>query len=315
MFKCTQHIVIGKYKLSAINQVVIQSSWQTLTDTCVIRLGRNVKDFSKKRIETLIKKGDKVTIDIGYDDKHVRRFTGYVNDVRTGAPLEIHCEDSMYLLKRKAINYSATTPTLKQLIKAIVPSGIKTNVLNATVFSSVRYSEMTPAQILKELQQVGIYSYFKNDVLHVGFVYDLKKYKTHQFDFDKNVKLEQMNLQYLKADDKAVSVKATSFNLTNDEVYTVTVGDAGGETRTLHYTDLSKEDLEKQAKAQLPNFKYDGYRGSFDAFLVPFVEHGDVTELFDSEYPEHTGGYFVDAVATYYGVERVGQKITIGKTA
>ena len=124
---------------NALSSCVIVEDTGSLTDTCVIELPKKIswerdpraikvkeaKNESEAEEEVPIKRGDKITVRLGYfiegskpTDKDLKtRFSGYVRNVDTKVPIRIECEDGMFLLKlapAKQRGFKETT--LKQLI-------------------------------------------------------------------------------------------------------------------------------------------------------------------------------------------------------
>ena len=75
-----------------------------LTTTCKLTLPKKVK--WKDETSNPIKRGDKITVWLGYDDNLQLAFTGYVLRVGLKAPVEVFCEDEMFMLKQSVMDYS-----------------------------------------------------------------------------------------------------------------------------------------------------------------------------------------------------------------
>jgi hypothetical protein len=129
------------------NSIKIESSWEMLTDTAVIVLPRNVKDFDKFNVKTIFKKGDPVEIYLGYDENLLLEFTGFINEVSADIPIKIKCDDYMYLLKKHSVNVSMKSTKLSDLIKLIVHPGIECDVADINI-GTKRFPNMTTAKIL-----------------------------------------------------------------------------------------------------------------------------------------------------------------------
>jgi hypothetical protein len=88
----------------------------------------------------------------------------------------------------------------------------------------------------------------------------------------------------------------------------VTVGDKDGDIRTQFFwsenkgKDLDLENLKKQALQRLKRLKYDGWRGSFSSFGLPYLQHGMAVQLKDNVIPERTGVYLVKSVNIRFGM-------------
>ena len=83
----------------AAQEIEVERSWQTLTNTAKITLPRKIGRLQGD-ITKLIKAGDRVTIKTGYDITLTTEFVGYVREITATVPVVIHCEDAMWKLKQ-----------------------------------------------------------------------------------------------------------------------------------------------------------------------------------------------------------------------
>jgi hypothetical protein len=318
MFKVSVHITIGKLEIPFVVDGWVKSSWKYQTDTAQIVLPRKItviENEQKKPIYDVIKRGDKVTIKLGYDNKVETEFKGYVSAVKTGTPLVIDCEDEMWQLKQsKKINASWKDATLEDVIKKIAPN-VKYELHDPNMkLGAFRIDDVNSSAALTALKSYGLKTYFKDEVLHVGFAYGFE-YNKVKYNFQKNVIERGNNLKYENSDDVRIKVTGVSILPTNEKIE-VEYGDEDGALRTLHYYNLSKNELEKIIAQDFDLLKYDGFRGSFTGFHLPVVRHGDVAEIESNQYIEHNGSYFVDDVTTVFGYDKgIKRNITLGKKA
>jgi len=111
------------YKFNFATDIEIVSTWENLTDTCRITLpnklrlrGRDHTDNLTNGTDALWKRGDPVTIRLGYQYKNNLNkqinslntvFTGKISRVYPDKPLIFECEDRMFDLKLKSLsNYN-----------------------------------------------------------------------------------------------------------------------------------------------------------------------------------------------------------------
>ena len=212
-----------------------------------------------------------------------------------------------------------------------------------------RIENQTPAEVLEYLRKTfHIESFFRGDVLHCSpFVYypDINNNPPHLLLFQKNIISDEM--QYTRADDVKIGVKAYSISkqelstqtfdgrmknkatrleifATKDNKGNVIFKDLTGGVKagidegsfgsvvTLFYSDGNTLDGLKQfAKARLNRLYYEGFRGSFTTFGLPFIEHGDQVQFQDNVLPERNGTYFVKSVTRNYGMAGYRQKVEI----
>lgn len=308
MYKLSSFIEIGNLVFDWVNEVAIESSFKSLTDTCVIKFPRNL-NLRSKSIKDLISKGDKVIVKLGYDDVLNTEFEGYVAGVKPNVPLEISCEDEMYKLKTGSLKKSWRNVNLSEVIKFITPS-YTTDIYEAEL-GSFSINNETPAQVLMRIKDTyGLYSYFKDKVLVCGKVYSLISNKEHAYHFQQNI--ISHSLEYRKKDELKIKVKAISTSGDNSKIE-VEVGDKDGEEHTLNFYKLSKTELEKRAREEMIKLGYDGYKGTFTSFGIPQANHGDKAILSDAEYKERSGSYAIFGVKTTFGISGFRREIELGQ--
>ncbi|MEO1053910.1 MAG: hypothetical protein AAFX87_24955 [Bacteroidota bacterium] len=133
MFKLSSHITIEtnpriggrgsqRYEFDFVTDVNIKTSWKSLTDTCEITFPRNLRWeggtrlVNDSRTNPVLARGDKVTVELGYDDNLETAFVGYINKIYPDAPVKIECEDKSWFLK-----YAAIDPDLYSLAVSNIP--------------------------------------------------------------------------------------------------------------------------------------------------------------------------------------------------
>jgi len=292
--------------------VHVESGWELLTDVATITLPRNVKEFNiKDGIKRMFQRGDEVTIDLGYDGKNVREFTGYVTKVGGGWPVKLECEDEMWKLKQVPVNM-AYSGTLDGLLKAILPAGMKHEASDIKL-EKLKLVKMTVASVLSWLKdQYGIYSYFVDGKLISGKIY-LDDTDEVKLDFNQNVKVNQ--LEYVRADELRIKVSVTSVRPDGSKL-TVTAGDEDGqESKFEYYGKHTEAELKAIAALNVERLKVDGYQGTCTLWGLPVIRHGMRASLKSRQYPEQDGKHFIDKVVTDWddqGFTRIG---TLGKQA
>jgi hypothetical protein len=259
----------------------------------------------------LIKKGDEVSISLGYDGLLKKEFQGYVSEVQAGSPTTIICQDAMWLLKRKPVSKTFRIVKLKELLDAIT-SDIQ--VVAAEIgLGQFRIKDATPVQVLEEIKKTyGLVSFFKGDTLYSGLPYPVIG-QTHNFEFGRNIIDQGTELSFVSKEDTRIRVKAISIKPDNTKIE-VEVGDPEGELRTLNFYNLSQSDLKKMAEQEAEKLRYDGFRGSFMAFGQPSVQHGDIVRIADNKY-NRSGQYIVKSVTKTVTIDGgYRQKIEIDRS-
>ena len=84
-----------------VNEVVIEKSRRTLTNTATITIARRLKILNGD-INQIIQRGAAVEMQLGYDGNLVSRFNGFVSNVGAKTPVVIKCEDAMWTLKQNS---------------------------------------------------------------------------------------------------------------------------------------------------------------------------------------------------------------------
>ncbi len=300
------HITIGKYEFDFVHELRIETSWMTQTQKGTIILPAALK-FDIGTLKSEIKKGDEVTIKIGYDDHPNTIFTGFVARLKPSIPVVIEVEDAMWKLKQIEVNDTAKDESLKSFLERNIPYEVDCFDINIYRFVA---SKITASQLLNELKNdYGFYSFFKNGKLVVGKQYDPANYTTQILEMYYNI-LED-NLEYKTKDDVKIKVTAIS-NMADGTKHEVELGDPEGESRSLNFYNLPKAELTKIATKEIERLSYDGYRGDITIFGEPFFQIGDVAEIRNAKESDKTGRYWVDAVDYSFGVNGYRQTITLG---
>ena len=125
MFVLTSEIKIGQFTFRSISEVEIIKSIEELSDTATIKMPSKFivrQNGEEKLVENALKVGDKVSIKLGYEEKYKGvEFTGFVVAIGSKIPLEIKCEDAMWLLRRKNITHAFNDKTpLKTILQKVV---------------------------------------------------------------------------------------------------------------------------------------------------------------------------------------------------
>ena len=125
LFVLESLVKIGAYEFNTITSIEITKSVDELTDTAIITMPAQFKVRQNGTLlftDEAIKVGDPVTITLGYERCYSGvEFRGYVSKVNPKIPIEIHCEDATWLLKRKNINKAWNQPVqLKEILQEVV---------------------------------------------------------------------------------------------------------------------------------------------------------------------------------------------------
>lgn len=317
MFILKCNIKIGNFIFNSIAEVEITKSTDDLVDTAILKMPTKFKIRSTgeaKFIEEVIKPGDQVEITLAYEGKFEKlEFVGFVSKVSPKIPLEIHCEDAMWLLRRKNITKSFGKTTLKEVLKEVV-SGTEIQLSDkvpAMGIDKFIILNANGAQVLQKLKEDFALSVYLDDEgkLYAGL--EQMNNIGEVAIYDLNYNLVENNLEFKTEDEKKLKIRYTYIDKKNKKKQ-VEVGDQDGELRTFHTSVISDEKkLKQMAEAELKKNKYAGFEGSVKSFLIPYATRGMVAEIRDKEHENRQGKYFIKKVVTSFGTDGARRTVTI----
>ncbi|HFG0566917.1 hypothetical protein K5L04_09275 [Flavobacterium psychrophilum] len=319
MLRLTSEIIIQgsqTWKFNALNNCTIVEDMATLTDTCELILPKRVDWQGAKHFELPIKRGDKITVKLGYDGNLKTRFVGYIRTVDAKKPVKIMCEDGMFLLKTvetKKKGYKKVA--LKQLITDLLAgTGIDFLLVDGDIsLGSYRMLKDTVAEELNEMKsKYGLRAYFRTingqSKLYVGLGYPFDNRKKESFIYGQNLISE--DFVYRIAEDVKIKVKAISIDDKNKRTE-IETGDKDGELYTVYHDNIGVDELRKFAESELKRFKTTGFKGSFETFGEPFVNKCDIAHIEASD--NNKGDFLIKKVEINFGMNGYRQKIEIGQ--
>ena len=298
------------WSIPYVTEVEINRSTDRLTAEATIKLPKKMKWDGQAEIP--VRRGDKVTINLGYDDELQHAFSGYVRSVSIKTPIVIHCEDDMFMLKQMPAAKKAYRST--DLTTLLKDQGIthKLNVMGEQNLGAYRVTADTVASLLGKLQEQGIRSFFRYEdgeaVLYSGVIFERSDGNVQVFKTGVNI-ISDQNLRQQKAEDMRIKVKAISLMPDNKKVK-VEVGDADGELRTIHTYNKQEAELKAWAEQEMKRLKRDGLTGSFTTFGHRLVDTLDAIGIIIDGVK--MGVYQINKVRVKYGAEGFRQEITIG---
>ena len=330
--------IAGKYVLRGVNSIEIKRSVHQVIQTAKVVLPLSVvmrNDQLQTRIKLVdkIKEGDNIKLEFGYDGVHRTEFEGYIRRMNDSLPLELECEDELYLMRNVRLKESFKTISLRKLAALVLSRYNEQYGTNVVLYAGVPEMELSKYQIndasgldvltdLKEKHLMCSYLTTVNGVktLYVGLAYSLQK-GVVKYALARNT-IGKGDLKYAGSDTsrhKVVVVNkrrdgiihklfydGTDFSTTDaakvkgkkQKPETV----AGDETKIELPGDLSDGYLKQLAKSAWLKSSTKGYKGGFETFLFPFSEPGTVALLSDPQFTGRGGRYFVGTVTTTFGV-------------
>lgn len=307
------------------HKVDTSESWNNHTSTAEIVLPRKIS-FEGKNLfvgnDAIFKRGDQVKIELGYFPKLRTVFEGYLSKVGSNIPVVLQCEDQMFTLKNTRCTYpkkrglvttgkngrklkkpkvTSSAITLNNLLGNILPDDIKYECLDVNL-GMRRYTDISVSAILDDLKTTfGIYSYFRQGKLYVGFPSNAAISNTEEFAFEQTI-INENDLDWQQKEDMILKVLCVSIDSKTNAKTEVEVGDSDGAQRTYHYVNTSKADLTKFANLKLNEVKYTGFVGKVDTFGEPYMRQGDIAKISSKKLPERDGNYLVETVKRKFGV-------------
>lgn len=333
----TAKIVIPR-KLTYESGKPLSPSNQSLQDN-ISYPASNTTDNTKYVVgaDAIFKRGDAVKIQLGFYPNLVTRFVGYISHVSTNLPIEIKCENQMWLMKQFAVIYppvathnftskqkgtyfaTANNLTLKQLIDIVISAQpttqtkIKYKLIDDNMnIGKWLINNITASKVLETLKdRYGLFSYFKDDgILYVGFPNDASDTAIQEITFEDAV-INQDTLNWENADDARIKIHGVSM-LSDNTKLEYDAGDEGGDTITKICVNQNMAGLKKFVTEMLKGFKYTGYRGSIKTFGEPVFNSGDVVKLISRKLPERDGNYLVKSVKIEDGTGGYFQTLELG---
>lgn len=324
MFRLDYIITINGIRFKGVNSAKYKRSLSSLggTATIVVPTTAVLKSTDGKRLNVLtaqqVKRGDKVVIELGYNGNLKKEFSGYVKRVNYSQPLEIECEDGVFLLRSKKIAKSykkSDKATIRKVLDDILAgTGITlqtdgTDIPIESLILATTGGEEVPAEdALKHvLDTYGLVGFFDPDnVLFVGLRYG-KRLADVKYRLGWNT-IKDDELKYHSKEDMNVKVKAVYFTALGKRKV-VEVGDGEGSVRTIHLTGVKDESKIKElAKNELDKWKFDGFAGKITAFLSPYADVGYVANIEDEKYPQRAGKYYCEGIEVTF-TERGARRI------
>lgn len=313
MYTLGYDIKIGTYKLGMLDAVSIHKSVELLADTAEITLPAAEFNVALD-IESKIKRGDAVSISIGYQETGLKEeFKGYIQRIATdGGDIKLFCEDSLFLFRKPLPNEVLKKVSLDTLLQKVVSGVGQSFAIKSTyswVYEKFTIHDATGYDVLKKVQEeCGADIYLQDDTLHVHPPAEVVG-KERKYDFALNI--EETDLTYRRAEDKKVQVVVKAI-MPDGKVKEIEVGSTGGDKITIKSPTADDASMKARGQAEVKRRSFDGYDGSITTWLIPYCTAGDSATLHDEDYPQKDGTYFVRSVTTDFSENGGFRKIELG---
>ena len=325
MKRLDSQIKIGNFTFDYVTNLIIESSWNTFTDTAIITLPNKFIRNNKVIVagtNNLFNRGDVVEINIGYFPKLERRFTGFLNNIHPETPLILECEDPMWLLKQ--INLKS-----KQFINTTIKTVIDfatADLDNLTIEFDDKDAKIgsfeidnkgfvnavTVFEVLKK--NFGYNIYFQDGVLQVRILNSILSLDKTAHVMDTEFNIIEDNLTFQRDDDVGMVVRFDSKQKDNSVITLFGFKDKGetvisrtpkqgGIVNSWKVPELSEDLIRQLITRNIDKYIWEGFQGSFTTFLEPTIEHSDRIDFIDNRLPEKDGRYLIKTVVTTFGVD------------
>ena len=321
----------GKYTLKGFHSVEIKKSVHQIAQSAKLTLPtsaviRNHQITERIKIADFIKEGDSISIAFGYNGANSVEFTGYIKSINYATPLEIECEDEMYLFRNTPIKASFDNLDIRNVLAKIagevsakwaLPYSFFDNMPQIKVqnFIANNQSAIWALQQLKDwYPMLGIYLTYINGekTLYCGLLYqDLGKDRP-KYGLSGAIN-NTVSAKELKYQTVAKTVKVIwKLRKPDGTMIVREIGDANAElvikkSEPIPY-DIPEALLQQMSEQEKVQKNYVGYNGKFTTFLTPACDFGSIANLNDPQFPDRSGNYFIGTVTTKFGTQTGGRR-------
>ncbi len=318
MYVMEFNIIIGTFKVNSLISCEIIKSVDSLSD--IAKLALPGMAYGKTlNVDNKIRRGDLITIELGYKGHLKKEFEGYVTSITNDNTIVIEAEDSMYLTRKEVKSKRYANVDATDVIKDIVDQLEGVGLVLGDGVDILKYDTFTVAdatglEVLKKIQEeTNLHIFMKGATLHVYLQYTYKSGDV-VFDFSQNV--EKSNLTYVYEADKKVLVEVIGMTRENKKTI-VKVGEAGGDKITIHRYNVSDEAaLKVIGEEEIIKHRYSGYEGTIDTWLLPYCTYGFSARIIDNDFPNQEGIYYITSSAIRFskegGVRKLGLGLKVG---
>lgn len=315
-----------KFEITLVTDITIVTSRNELTDTALVTFPNNLAQRSRAIDQIQI--GDRIEIRLGYFPNLTLEFSGFINFVNKGSPLQLQCEDEAFLLKRVALpatNFPDTT--ISEVVNRFY-SG-RTRIVDAQIGDIRLAKGATLIKFFDLLRsKYSILSFFQQGILKINTsLTEDNTARTFLIHEQRNVPMGTTRLDFQNNNDQPIISHGISVqrdgttielfatyrdNLLNNDII-VSRAQPLGTLNTLKVPNLTRERLEPLIRRRLPLLFYTGVSGEVTTFGEPSIRHGDTVQYVDDRIPERNGFFRVNAVVKAFTVSGgYKQRVTLG---
>lgn len=298
-----------KWTLNHVNNIKIERNSESLMDWCEIELPSKIR-WDQKR-DCPLKRGDKVTIWLGYGNDLELAFKGLVLQIYNLEKLVIYCGDEMQLLRFKEIqNGTLTTKwfieVLKKEVEDVILGDEKIDV------GQIYFKGVSIGFLLSELySKYRVRSGFviKNDKARFYFGNVNNESIRAVFDLEGNV--IKNGLKKNRAIDTGIHLVTVSNDARNKKYRVGSYFGAPPYKKVFYrYYGLTEDELKKEHRRLEKEYYFRNYSGTLTVFGGRLIEKFDLVGI--KENGEKRGVYEVVKNIITFGINGYRQTITIG---
>jgi len=314
MFNMSWKITIGNFRLMYIEDVSIKHSVEELADTATITLPATMYNKSLD-VENKLARGNKVTIELGYNDNLKTEFEGYIESITTdGGAVKLICEDEIFQYRKSIPDTQLKNNSVADILKYVnsnIDTSFGLDCDYSFTYDTFTIKSNTGYDILKKIQEEAKPNvYVKDKKLHIHPRY-AQTFGNAQYDFSVNI--ESADLKYRKEDERKYMVEINGKG-SDGKPIKIQQGTSGGDKETINISAVSStSSLTQMAKEILICKVFTGYEGNFTGWLIPYCDAGYEVSIRDKEYEYKNGKYYAIAVETTFAQSGAKRKITLGK--
>lgn len=336
MFTLTSDIQIGQYRVKP-SAVEWKSGTGTFADTCSITLPlspfvrheQHITEHADGVAESLsgstmynfkevpFHKDDKVVVLLGYDNRNVEVFRGFVSVINFADQMQVECEGYSHQLRKKYFSKSYQKTNLKTILTDLIAgTDIKLSPACDNIpLTDVWFKNATGLKVLEWVQkELCCRVWFDGEYLYAGASKFVKPNPDRE---EKDVSV-RIGWNTVSADDlKKQTAEEVEINIVEKDA-------SGSAKRTKpeskKYSNVKEVKVRagmpsaflKKAVAELQQEKdHEGYEGGIVLFGEPHVWKSDRVVVTDERFPERSGNYFAEEVVGSYGDGGLRQNIKL----
>lgn len=307
-----------KYRLKGLETIEIKKSVHQLVQTAKLTIPLSVVVRNNEMVESVkltdkIKEGDKIVVDLGYRGNDKREFEGYIKRINPKQPCEFELEDELYLMRKLFLKKSFKKNDVKDLLNYLMDELYKQFNIRFKLYADIPQVTLVNflingdngIEVLQELKDKYLLTTYLTTIngektLYCGLLYGLMK-KHVKYVLNRNT-ISIEDLKYSVGADRTFKVEIVN-HTPDGKSKKHEFGDKNGEPlKILVSGNKTEDELKHIADDLIAANKTSGYKGSFETFMFPDCEPGDIAEIADSQFPDRSGNYYIASVTTTFGV-------------